>query len=265
MTVLVAGLIALSLQTHNFRSLPRPLERNNSYALPYSTERSNSHRCILLASSAQAGFGAQNAAQAAANSSAASAATAATAPTAPTTAPIGPLTPNLVPGSSAQPFAAPILRDAIKAPNTQETSGASGVNGATGASGSRAIDSFFRISKPQQSSNSLPSPDDKQSSRKSKSSAGKMLFRIMDNVGIPMFLHDTGPDLDPRLRRDYTDPPMPNLKPTSSPEKSGLSNTKNSDNTERNSTQRNSQSMPHKIPESQLEGTEPTPHVQVTP
>ena len=213
-----------------------------------------------LASSAQAGFGAQNAAQAAAQSSAGSAVTGATAPIAPaTSAPsywssttepqLRGLTSPSSSSSSASSFASP-------ASSASASSSASYPSTPSSATGKGSIESYFQLSG---SRSSVPPevrsrPDD---ATKKKFSPGKALWHILDNAGVPMFGGNTDADIDPRITRSYIDPPLPNLN-----SKVGKASDDTIDTSKLHTISSDKdpgyaiQGTPHKIPEGQLEGTD---------
>ena len=144
-------------------------------------------------------------------------------------------------------------------PDNSSTSPA--LRGTIGAQGSPpasagTVESFFQVAplnkSPQGAKVQTASASDKKPALKG---AGRALWHIMDNAGVPMFLGKNN-DLDPSIDTSrWTPPPLvPNLKRVDKP----------SDNPKQTVMEAPSQietSAIHKIPKSELEGVElPTLH-----
>ena len=129
----------------------------------------------------------------------------------------------------------------------------------------KTIDSFFQTSKTAPSARAVSVSNEK-SRKKAKCGSKSFLWHFMDNAGIPMFFGDTGPELDPRLKRDYRDPQLPDLNV-----KNGMNRVDSTrDGVSATAAQRGASCDPqmilHKIPEGQLDGTQVSPqNVKIEP
>ncbi len=244
------------------------------FARPSQPSPSDCKVTALIASSAQAGFGAQNAAQNAAQSNASSEAAASSAPAAPS---------NPVPSYSLPAFSsAPGVVSPTPSSSFRSDPSASNLSAPTTSGPSTpmlrefikqspnerpqdsSVESYFRFRNPKQIDSSSTSGEQEMArahqAKSSKGSVGRAIWHILDNVGVPMFSGDTSPDLDPRLSRDYVDPPMP----SSDANRTKSSVLETTDKTTDTSASSGSRLGSPKIPESELQGTEftPTPNVQ---
>jgi hypothetical protein len=244
---------------------------------------------ILLASSAQIGAGAQNSAQNASQSSAASSAAAQSAPIAPTMAPpVAPslsapsftpsLTPSPKPASTSSPTSssmpapsqssAPYLMQSNspgRGTNANEKNTGQDVqmpalremiqqnSSSTAQEGN--IESFFQVQK--KDSPPAVMADQRQQQKRPKTAAGRALWHILDNAGIPMFMGNKDEDLDPRLTRNYTNPAQLSTENKNAKKQSGSNSAKQT------ATETVSVTKCHKIPDSELEGIEVSPTTDV--
>jgi hypothetical protein len=123
-----------------------------------------------------------------------------------------------------------------------------------------SVESYFRFRNPKAIDSSSTKGEQEMArahqTKSSKGSVKRAIWHILDNVGVPMFSGDMSPDLDPRLSRDYVDPPMPSIDANRT--RSSLVETTDT------SVSSGSRLGSPKIPESELQGTEftPTPNVQ---
>ncbi len=153
------------------------------------------------------------------------------------------------------------LTTPVKAPSDGQGQGLSG-SAAINSGQQGSVESFFQVRSSNVYRQSADFRDDKTTAsltselrtepqRRSKSAVGapgRFLWHALDNMGVPMFFGKHDDDLDPTLRDGYT-----------SPSSTATIKNMNVDSHDRGATDSsaNAQSTnSHKIPESELEGTD---------
>ncbi len=156
--------------------------------------------------------------------------------------------------------------------------GLSGSDSVNSSQNSGSVESFFQISNTLKTPAAEYTSNDKTASHllsefnspePKRAAAGapfRFLWHVMDNAGVPMFFGKNDDDLDPSLRHGYseTNYSKPNYAGTISPGQSRSSATDYKPaNTIEGTTRATARSAtgapsqtPHKIPESELEGTD---------
>jgi hypothetical protein len=122
-----------------------------------------------------------------------------------------------------------------------------------------SVESYFRFHNPKvpDSSGTKDAEDARVHQKKSsKGSVGRSIWHMLDNLGVPMFSGDNTPDLDPRLSRNYVDPPMPSTE-------ANKTKTSAVESTNTNTSSGGPRLGSPKIPDSELQGTEFTPPLDV--
>ena len=252
---------------------------------------------LLIASAGQAGMQAQSGARAAAQSSAGSNAAAvpakafpadATSPTSNPTLPetaspttsnpaiSNPVTPAWQTSAPASTGGAPSAVTAVPANLPASAAGnmpaapqLRGIIGAPRVSPGQdnSVESFFQCPPVQDlpvKSDKWAAPENREK-RPFKTTAGRAIWHIMDNVGVPMFAGNHDEALDPNIRRGYVNPPLPEIdKPKTAKKRHEIvietpSVQSTRPQTQSDSSQASAVAIQRKIPDSELEGIEVIP------
>lgn len=230
--------------------------------MPCTQGDTSSASIVLLASSAQIGQGTQNAARAAAqtaNPAAGLDVTPALQLQPPGVTPTSQMqAPGAIPTSQMQaPGVTPTSQ--MQAPGVPQSPVLRAPINPSGPSQSgKSIDSFFQISRTAMPVGAVPQSIE--THKKSKSGDSKsFLWHLMDNAGVPMFYGNTGPELDPRLRRNYQDPQLPDMNVKNNKRKAESTQDNVQANSKDSGDSNDAPQIPHKIPEGQLDGTQLVP------